>query len=102
MDIHPEQASIVKQILKKHLPLGSKVWVFGSRAVKAKKEFSDLDLAIDSNQILPLSILSSLAHDFSESDLPYKVDVVDLNNINDNFRNKIRIEMILFWENKPH
>ena len=99
MDITLEQAKIVKKILEKNLFSGDvKVWVFGSRAIKARKEFSDLDLAIESKQILPLSIMSSLEYDFSESDLPYKVDIVDLNNVSENFRNKIQTEMILFWQ----
>jgi len=98
MDITPEQVKIIRQILKKQLPVNTKVWLFGSRATKAKKEFSDLDLAIDSNQTLSLSIMASLEHDFSESDLPYKVDIVDLNNISESFRKKIQTEMILFGE----
>jgi len=60
---------------------GREVWAFGSR-VGAKdtshvKIFSDLDLAMKGDQPLPLSTLAALADDFSESDLPYKVDVVD-------------------------
>lgn len=98
MDITSEQAAIVQEILKKNLLSDVNVWVFGSRAVKAKKKFSDLDLAIESKQILPISIISSLEHDFSESNLPFKVDVVDLNNISEIFRNKIQAEMILFWQ----
>lgn len=100
MDITPIQAKIIQQILKNNLPSHSRVWIFGSRATKAKKEFSDVDLAIDSEKILPLSIISSLGHEFSESDLPYKVDIVDLNNISESFRNKIIAEMVLFWEKK--
>jgi len=43
-------------------------------------------------------MLASLEHDFSESDLPYKVDIVDLNNVSESFRNKIQSKMILFWD----
>ena len=99
MDVTPEQSKIIQLILQTNLPSHSTVWIFGSRAIKAKKKFSDLDLAIDSKNILPLSIIASLEHAFSESDLPYKVDVVDLNNINDSFRNKIDPDRVLFWEN---
>jgi predicted nucleotidyltransferase len=98
MDITPEQASIVQKILNKNLPAPSKVWVFGSRTIKTKKEFSDLDLAIDSSGILPLSTIASLEYDFSESDLPYKVDLVDLNNINEIWRDRIIAEGVVFWE----
>lgn len=98
MDVTSTQIDIVQQILKKNLSPHSKVWIFGSRASQAKKKFSDLDLAIDSGQALPLSLLSSLENDFSESDLPYKVDIVDLNNISEDFFKKIQTEMIIFWE----
>ena len=98
MDITPDHEKIVRNILKKNLSSGTKVFIFGSRAIRAKKKFSDLDLAMDSNVALPISIISSLEHDFSESDLPYKVDVIDLNNISDSFRKKIQTEMILFWD----
>jgi|SRR5579872_3075052 len=97
MDITPKHAKIVQDILKKNLLSNTKVFIFGSRVTKAKKKFSDLDLAMDANEILPISILSSLEHDFSESDLPYKVDIVDLNNMSESFRKKIQMEMILFW-----
>jgi hypothetical protein len=37
----------------------------------------DLDLAIVSDTGLSLSLLAAIEHDFSESGLPFKVDVVD-------------------------
>lgn len=100
MDITPKHIKIIQDILTKHLPLNTNVFIFGSRATKAKKKFSDLDLAIDTDEILPIPIISSLEHDFSESDLPYKVDIIDLNNISDSFRNKIQTEMVPFWKKK--
>jgi predicted nucleotidyltransferase len=41
------------------------------------KPFSDLDLAILGKQPLPLATLAELADTVIESDLPYKVDIVD-------------------------
>jgi type I restriction enzyme S subunit len=60
---------------------GREVWAFGSR-VGAKdgsrvKKFSDLDLAVIGDQPLPLRTLAAVADDFTESELPYKVDIVD-------------------------
>lgn len=98
MDITPLHAKIVKKILATHFPHQTKIYIFGSRATKAKKKFSDLDLGIDANEILPISVIASLEQDFSESDLPYKVDIVDLNNISSNFLKKIQTEMILFFK----
>jgi len=71
---------IVRAILLRHVS-GLEVWAFGSRAgVKdgsRVKKYSDLDLAVKGDQPLPLRTLAALADDFSESDLPYKVDIVD-------------------------
>ncbi|MDO9254914.1 MAG: hypothetical protein Q7U54_05310, partial [Bacteroidales bacterium] len=47
------------------------------RATHTEKTYSDLDLAIISNSCLTLSLLAAIEHDFSESDLPFMVDVVD-------------------------
>ncbi|MFI4955022.1 MAG: nucleotidyltransferase family protein [Gammaproteobacteria bacterium] len=97
--IEPEYLEIVKEILNQHLPNHSKVWVFGSRTKGKIKKFSDLDLAVDVNHAqLPLSLLADLAHDFDESALPYKVDIVDWNTINNSFKNLIAEHCILIWE----
>ena len=76
VDIAPQHLAIVLEILRKHVP-DREVWAFGSRARRAAKRYSDLDLAIISAE--PLSLLTSarLADDFSESDLPWRVDVLD-------------------------
>ena len=83
---------LVKSILSKHLPLGAVVWVFGSRATGVARSFSDLDLAIDIGEPLSLEKLAGLAHDFDESNLPYKVDVVDWATISEAFRKNIEDE----------
>ena len=90
VDIAPEHLNIVLAILRKHLSQTASVWVFGSRSTRAKKQFSDLDLAIDyANHIIPQAILSDLAEDFDNSDLPYHVDIIDWNKISAQFKNNI-------------
>ncbi|MDO4681897.1 MAG: nucleotidyltransferase domain-containing protein [Lautropia sp.] len=76
IDIRPDQWDIVRTILQEHVP-GLEVWAFGSRAKWAAKEYSDLDLAIITDTPLPLETSAALNDAFSESDLPWKVDVVD-------------------------
>ncbi|MCU6434201.1 nucleotidyltransferase domain-containing protein [Undibacterium sp. Jales W-56] len=83
--ITPEQWQIVAAILQKHVP-DKEVWAFGSRATHTEKPYSDLDLAIISDAGLTLSLLAAIEHDFSESDLPFKVDVVDWAAISPAFR----------------
>ncbi len=80
---------IVLGVLWAHLPPGSRVWVFGSRATGRARRYSDLDLAIDAGRPLTLDETAGLAEDFSESDLPYRVDVVDWRAIDERFRRAI-------------
>ena len=86
--ITPEQWQIVAAILQKHVP-DKEVWAFGSRATHTEKPYSDLDLAISGDIGLSLSLLAAIEHDFSESDLPFKVDVVDSAAISPAFRGVI-------------
>ena len=80
---------IVRGILERHVP-GHEVWAFGSRANGTCKPFSDLDLAILAAHPLPLSVIADLADAFSESDLPYKVDIVDWATTSERFRGVIK------------
>ncbi len=89
-DIAPHHLALVKTILKTYRPTSASLWLFGSRATPHAKPYSDIDLAIDLNGApLPLSLLSILQHAFEESDLPYKVDIVDFNAISTEFKNCI-------------
>ena len=76
IDIRPDLWRIVRDILTRHVG-GHEVWAFGSRARGKAKPYSDLDLAIITDTPLPLLISARLADDFSGSDLPWRVDVVD-------------------------
>nr|WP_301273864.1 nucleotidyltransferase domain-containing protein [Acetobacter cerevisiae] len=53
------------------------VRVFGSRVTGKAKSFSDLDLAIMGDEPLPLETRARLEDAFSESELPWKVDILD-------------------------
>lgn len=59
----------VRRILYQHVPQHA-VWAFGSRARWSAKPYSDLDLAVITQQPLPLAVSAALAEAFSESNLP--------------------------------
>lgn len=80
-----EQVRIVQDVLHTYVPQ-YEVWVFGSRARRTAKKYSDLDLAIITDKPLDLETSAALSDAFSESDLPYKVDVVDWFTAQDSFR----------------
>jgi len=75
--LDPAHERIVRAVLARHLPPGVAVRAFGSRVNRAPKPYSDLDLALNGGERLSLVLLADLAEAFSESDLPFKVDLVD-------------------------
>ena len=76
IDISPEHWKIVQGILQQYVP-NYAVWAFGSRVTGKAKPYSDLDLAMVSDKPMLLIELADLKEAFVESDLPWKVDIVD-------------------------
>jgi type I restriction enzyme S subunit len=99
IDIRPDHWAIVQGTLQKHVPQYD-VWAFGSRAKWTAKEYSDLDLAVITDKPLSLDVSASLSEDFSESDLPWKVDVVDWATSSESFRKIIERDKVVMQEAK--
>lgn len=76
VQISPSDLEIVCDILKRHVP-DREVWAFGSRVTGNAKTYSDLDLVVMGETPLSLTVSGALSDEFSESNLPFKVDVVD-------------------------
>lgn len=89
IDIAERDAETVRRILSSVLPPSAKVLVFGSRANWSAKEFSDLDVAVDAGRKLKIGELAALEDGFADSDLPYRVDVVDLKAISADFAERV-------------
>lgn len=89
IDLKPDYLKTVKEILNKYLP-DCEVWVFGSRVRKKHHPYSDLDLLLHRKTPISLLTLSHLSEDFAESDLPFRIDLVDWHRITEEFRNSIR------------
>jgi type I restriction enzyme S subunit len=88
IDVSPEQLQTIKDILEHHVP-GCEVRAFGSRFTWTAKDYSDLDLAIVGTEKLPFKDISALKTAFEESDLPYRVDVLDWHAISLEFQQVI-------------
>ncbi len=99
IDLRLSDWQIVRSILEKHVP-AYEVLAFGSRARWEAKDYSDLDLAIITDQPLSLDVKSALDSDFAESDLPFKVDVVDWATASPSFREIIQREKVVVREGK--
>lgn len=94
IDVTPAQWISISAILQRHLA-GQPVWAFGSRATRSAKPYSDLDLAIIGAQPLPIALLAALEQDFTESDLPFKVDVIDWASTGAGFRQIIARDRVV-------
>ena len=88
LDLEPRHLDEVRRILARHAP-GARAWAFGSRTAGHAKRFSDLDVALEVENGVPIETLVRLRDAFSESDLPIKVDVVDWNALDPEFRSAI-------------
>jgi predicted nucleotidyltransferase len=95
LHIEPRHMEIVKSILSKY-PYG--FYAFGSRAKGNEKKFSDLDLCFFED--IPFRDLSTIATDFEESDLPFKVDVVNWNKCQESFQDLITGDLVCIQESK--
>ena len=88
IDLRPDHWRIVQSLLQQHVP-DWKVVAFGSRATWTARDYSDLDLAILGDEPLPLATAAALAEGFEESELPFKVDIVDWATTSETFRETI-------------
>lgn len=94
IDLPEEDLAIVRLILRTCLPPNSRAFVFGSRAVGGSRRYSDLDLALEGDAALGLDVLGRLSEALSYSDLPIKVDILDLRSVEPGFRAAIEPGMI--------
>jgi predicted nucleotidyltransferase len=76
IDLAPEYLEKVRATLRQHVPQ-CEVRAFGSRVSGTAKKYSDLDLAVVCSGKLSNDPLSRLKEAFEESELPFRVDVLD-------------------------
>ncbi|HDL86720.1 MAG TPA: nucleotidyltransferase domain-containing protein [Candidatus Acetothermia bacterium] len=88
IDIKPAHLKTVEHILAEHVP-ACEVRAFGSRVAGRSKVYSDLDLAVVCQKNLSAECLRHLKEAFEESDLPFRVDVLDWNRTSESFRKVI-------------
>lgn len=71
------------------------VYAFGSRARKSAKPYSDLDLAVRSQHPISQHTLARASLEFEESDLPWSVDIIDIDDVTPEFRKAIESDLVL-------
>ncbi len=83
--LEPAQRSIVEDILRRFFP-GRTVLAFGSRVNGRPKPFSDIDLCVMGDEPVSLSSMADAKDAFTESDLPFRVDLIDWATTSPSFR----------------
>ncbi len=75
---------------------GAKVWIFGSRARGDYKKFSDIDILYDlqKNKKLPQGWMSPIIEAIENSNLPYKVDIVNRQEVAESYRDQVEAEKL--------
>jgi len=100
MQLSDHDMAIVRKILGALIP-ECEVWAFGSRVHgRGLKKFSDIDLAVIDETPIATALMGELKEAFVESDLPYRVDVVDYASASKTFRNIIMQEYEIIQQQK--
>jgi predicted nucleotidyltransferase len=75
---------------------GFKIWIFGSRARGDHRPFSDIDLLYQLPETTTnfASLISRLKENLEEGPLPYKIDLVDINDLAESYKEKILRERV--------
>ena len=80
-----------------NLPLGMKVYLFGSRARKDNSKIADIDLAIEGTNGFNIKNLDEKIDDLN---IPYNIDLVDLEKVSAEFSLKAKSEGVLLFEKR--
>jgi predicted nucleotidyltransferase len=94
LDLTAGQLAVVRDILHRHVP-GLAVRAFGSRVNGTARHYSDLDLAIIAATPLPFDLIGRLREDFSESGLPFRVDILDWATTGEPFRRIVEQDSVV-------
>jgi len=94
IDVRPCDHEQALRILARCVP-DREVRAFGSRVAGTAKVFADLDLAILGDAPLSTATLADLQDAFRESDLPFKVDVIDWATTGNPFRRIVEKQYVV-------
>jgi predicted nucleotidyltransferase len=76
----------------------AKVWLFGSQATGQARRYSDIDVAILPLEPLPNLTFFNIREALEESDVIRTVDVVDLSETDESFRQRVEKEGVRWKE----
>ena len=82
--------------IKRYIPKAT-VWAFGSRVDGTCRQSSDLDLAVHCDKETALKELPKLNERLIESDLPFKVQLLDYDRLPENMQGNIKEKYVVLY-----
>ena len=94
---HLKYKSLLLKIVHKYLP-DAKVYLYGFRARGENAPEADIDLVLDNGEKIDKLKMFYIKDDIGEFTVPMFVDVVALNNINEEFKDRILKDRVLWTD----
>ena len=92
LDLDPKYIDFIKETILAEIP-NVEIYIFGSRVQGNALEYSDVDIALKDKEKISIESILKLRIKFENSTFPYKVDIVDLKNLKDEFRGIIKKDL---------
>ena len=92
LDLDHAQLKAIQQILNNFLPPGSEIYAYGSRVKSKARRYSDLDLVIKTK--ISRSAKALIEEAYSDSDLPFLVDISNWIDLSEEFQQNIDKELV--------
>lgn len=88
---------IFREVIEPLKSINASVWIFGSRARGDFKKYSDIDILYkeEENYPAPSGFIYDIELSLEESKLPYKVELVNVNNLAESYRNSVMRDRLL-------
>ena len=89
--LHLETAQLetIQRILCEYVP-DLEVWAFGSRVSGGARATSDFDLVLITDKALSIRHMAQLKMAFTQSNLPFLVDIIDWSHTSESFQKVIK------------
>ncbi len=95
MELNPEYKKKIVAVLTALFP-DATIYLFGSRARGTHYARSDIDIALDTGKPLLRVDVGEARDMLAESNIPYKIDVVDVHSVSQEMREAIYREGIIW------
>ena len=95
--VSPEQMQYLLDEIHRHIPKAT-VWAFGSRVNGSHRPASDLDMAVHCDKETARTDLPRLNERLIESDLSFKVQLMDFGRLPENMRATIKTKYVVLYQ----